>query len=298
MKGKLAALCGLVLLLGSGACGGSIKKDAVAPAPEATLLAPVLGMPAMEEETKRIIAELILHLPPEQASRVQGMPVEFEHTDEINAFAGCDENGPFIEGTTGFLDVANGLAQTLAADQLFGLQTHEAYARQVVDKVMDDKPNLYYDLSNLPPETALDKKRLSRAHEIFDDIVAFTFGHELAHHYLGHTPCAAKTDMERNLARLGDIATRFAPMLNQPAEVAADQAGIQNVMITGRARTSHPLDEGGARMLLTFFDRLEQAAGQGNRSLLKSFLMTHPPSALRLRVLNDAVARFHASPPP
>jgi hypothetical protein len=293
MRAKLGALA---LVAALGACGP--KKDVVAPPPAADLLTPVLGMPAMEDETKRVIAELIDHLPPDQASRVKGVPIEFEQTDEINAYAGCDEKGPFIAGTTGLLDVANGLAQTLAADQLFGLQTHEKYAKQVVDKVMEDKPNLYYDLSNLPPETALDKKRLSRAHEIFDDIVAFTFGHELAHHYLGHTPCAAKTDLERNLARLGDIATRFAPVLNQPAEVAADQAGIQNVLVTGRARATHPLNEGGARMLLTFFDRLEQAAGQGNRSLLKSFLMTHPPSALRLRVLNESVARFQGAPPP
>jgi len=292
MRARLGALALAAVL---GACGGP-KKDVAAPTTATDLLPPVLGMPAMEDETKRVVAELIEHLPADQASRVRGMPLAFEHTDEINAFAGCDEKGPFVEGTTGLLDVANGLAQTLAADQLFGLQTHEAYAKQVVDKVMEDKPNLYYDLSNLPPETALDKKRLSRAHEIFDDIVAFTFGHELAHHYLGHTPCAAKTDMERNLARLGDIATSFIPVLNQPAEVAADQAGILNVLVTGRARATHPLDEGGARMLLTFFDRLEQAAGQGNRSLLKTFLMTHPPSLLRLRVLNDSVARFHGAP--
>lgn len=290
------AIGALAIALGVAACGP--KKEVVAPPPPVDLLAPVLGMPAMEEETKRILAELISHLPPDQASRVRGMPIEFEQTDEINAYAGCDETGAFVAGTTGLLDVANGLAQTLAADQLFGLATHEKYVKFVVDKVMEDKPNLFYDLSNLPPETALDKKRLSRAHEIFDDIVAFTFGHELAHHYLGHTPCAATTPLERNLARLGDIATRFAPVLNQPAEIAADQAGIQSVLVTARARTTHPFNEGGARMLLTFFDRLEQAVGQGNRSLLKTFLMTHPPSALRLRVLNDSVARFQAAPPP
>lgn len=297
MTAKLRGFVLGALALGVAACGPK-KPTVVAPPPQLDLLPPVLGMPAMEDETKRVLAELIEHLPPDQATRVRGMPLGFEHTDEINAYAGCDEKGPFVEGTTGFLDVANGLAQTLATDQLFGLQTHEAYVKVVVAKVMDDKPNLFYDLSNLPPETALDKTRLSRAHEIFDDIVAFTFGHELAHHYLGHTPCAATTPLERDLARFGDIATRLAPVLNQPAEVAADQAGIQNVLVTAHARASHPFNEGGARMLLTFFDRLEQAAGQGNRSLLKTFLMTHPPSALRLRVLNESVARIQGARAP
>ncbi len=280
------------------ACGHTEPKPKDPEPPKPDLLLPVLGHDAQENETRAVLKELVKNLPPEQKSRVEKIPLVFEKSNEVNAFAGCDDKGPFIAGTTGLLDIANGLAQTLATDEMQGptSKTYDAYLKVAVDKVLDEKPNLFYDLGNLPPDLGLDKARLSRAHEIFDDIVAFTFGHELAHHYLGHTPCATKTPLERDLANLGNIFTNFAPILNQPAEIAADQNGIFNVLFTGRARgTLHPLTDRGAKMLLSFFASLEDAAGGGNRSFLKNFLSTHPPSPLRLRVLDEAIARWHQS---
>lgn len=254
----------------------------------------------MQAEVRVVLDEIIAHLSPDYGARVRGIPLKFDpDPEEVNAYAGCENGAAYMALTQGMLDALDGLSQTKATDELFGTQTYEAYAAVVVPRLVQPKGGgAALPLGTIPVQLLADARRLSRAHELFDDVAAFTFGHELAHHYLGHTPCAATTPLERNLARLGDIATRFAPVLNQPAEIAADQAGIQSVLVTARARTTHPFNEGGARMLLTFFDRLEQAVGQGNRSLLKTFLMTHPPSALRLRVLNDSVARFQAAPPP
>ncbi len=277
------------------ACGHKNPEPVTPQPPPQDLLLPVLGHDNQQEETRVVLKELVQNLPPDQKSRVEKIPIVFEKTSEVNAFAGCDDKGPFIAGTTGLLDIANGIAQTLATDEMKGTKTYDAYLKVAIDKVLEEKPNLYYDLGNLTPDVGLDKARLSRAHEIFDDIVAFTFGHELAHHYLGHTPCATKTPLERDLANLGNIFVNMAPILNQPAEIAADQNGIFNVLFTGRNRARHPFTEKGARLLLNFFSALEDAAGAGNRSFLKNFRSTHPPSPLRLRVLDEAIARWHQS---
>ena len=285
---RALALVGLALV----ACAKNTPPPEEPKPAAPDLLPAVLGHEAQQEETRAVLKELVKNLPPEQRTRVQKIPLVFEKSSEVNAFAGCDDKGPFIAGTTGLLDIANGIAQTLATDEMKGTHTYDAYLKVAVDKVLDEKPNLFYDLGNLAPDVGLDKARLSRAHEIFDDIVAFTFGHELAHHYLGHTPCATTTPLERDLANLGNVFTNLAPILNQPAEIAADQNGIFNVLFTGRTREHHPFTEKGARLLLTFFASLEDAAGSGNRSFLKNFLSTHPASPLRLRVLDEAVARF------
>ncbi|CAN5256968.1 hypothetical protein BH09MYX1_BH09MYX1_55230 [soil metagenome] len=295
MTSKFHGALGALVLTSAAvfACGHKTPDPVTPEPPKQDLLAPVLGHDAQEAETRAVLKELIQNLPPDQRARVEKIPMVFEKSNEVNAFAGCDDKGPFIAGTTGLLDIANGIAQTLATDEMRGTKTYDAYLKVAVEKVLDEKPNLFYDLGNLPPDVGLDKTRLSRAHELFDDIVAFTFGHELAHHYLGHTPCATKTPLERDLANLGNIFVNIAPILNQPAEIAADQNGIFNVLFTGRNRARHPFTEKGARLLLQFFSSLEDAAGSGNRSFLRNFLSTHPPSPFRLRVLDEAIARWH-----
>ncbi len=72
-----------------------------------------------------------------------------------------------------------------------------------------------------------DARRISRAHEMFDEIAAFTFGHELAHHYWGHTGCAngQASGFGPALEQLGRIVTNLGTVFNQPNEIAADSAG-------------------------------------------------------------------------
>ncbi len=295
MKAHFLRACGAFAVATALACSHESPKPKEPEPPPVDLLPAVLDRNGEEAETRAVLKELVANLPPEQKSRVEKIPMVFEKSSDVNAFAGCDDKGPFIAGTTGLLDIANGIAQTLATDEMRGQGSHtyDDYLKVAVDKVLEDTPNLFYDLGNLPPDVGLDKARLSRAHEIFDDVVAFTFGHELAHHYLGHTPCATKTPLERDLANLGNIFSNFAPILNQPAEIAADQNGIFNVLFTGRSRARHPFTDRGAKLLLEFFASLEKAAGDGNRSFLRNFLSTHPASPLRLRVLDEAIARWH-----
>ena len=254
------------------------------PPPTRMPLPPLLGAPAIQAEVRLVLDELIRNLSPDYQKRVVGIPLKFEtDPNEINAYAGCDEQGAsYMAATQGMLDAIDGMANTKATDELFGTQTYDAYTAAVIPKVIAPKGgSAALPLTIIPLQYAADLRRLSRAHELFDDIVAFTFGHELAHHYLGHTGCAnGSTQLQQGLAVLGHLGTKLVPLFNQPNELAADNIGLFNVMDTGRAR--RPLfewSEKGGLLMLDFFSRVERAAGS---SPLVSFLRSHPPSRDRM----------------
>ena len=53
---------------------------------------------------------------------------------------------------------------------------------------------------------------------------AFTFGHELSHHYLGHTGCAMQqaNNVQQAIAQIGQLLTSGPAAFNQPNEMLAD----------------------------------------------------------------------------
>jgi hypothetical protein len=142
---------------------------------------------------------------------------------------------------------------------------------------------------------------LSRAHEIFDDVIAFTFGHELSHHYLGHTGCAnGDQKPPQTLEDVAKIIARKAsnvPVFNQPNEVAADNWGVINVLETGKARppVQYRLTEKGGLLLLDFFSRIEAAAGMNN--LLVAFLVSHPNSRFRYTFVQNTAQTWWSQQP-
>jgi hypothetical protein len=213
----------------------------------------------------------------------------------VNAFAGCDSKGaPFVAATEGLLLAIDAIAQTQATDELFGTHTYEAYANAIAPELVKphgSSPAL--PMGIIPAPQLLSLQRLSRAHELFDEIAAFTFGHELSHHYLGHTGCAiGSVATALDPAMLGRIATGLVPGLNQPNELAADSAGVVNVLDTGLARSrghSYRWTEQGGLSLLDFFARMERAAGLSPLNPI-GFLQTHPNPAFRIPIA-QTVAR-------
>jgi hypothetical protein len=125
-------------------------------------------------------------------------------------------------------------------------------------------------------------------------MVAFTFGHELSHHYLGHTGCAhgQPPGVPPALSSMGRLLSSALPGLNQPNEIAADTSGCINVLDSGRARSAQAYrwNEEGALWLLDFFSRLERASGA---SPLLGFLRTHPNPSLRLPLVQGVAATWH-----
>jgi hypothetical protein len=272
-----------------------------APAPGRPLLGALFGSSAWQAEVRAVVRELISNLSAGNAARVATIPLVFDpNPNEVNAFAGCDDSGaPFVAGTEGLLEAVDGIAQTKATDELFGTQTYVAYMNAVLPRLLSaNGGSAMLSAGVIAPQYWADPRRISRAHEMFDEIVAFTFGHELSHHYLGHTGCANGQGAGGGpgIAELGQLAASIIPGLNQPNEVLADTNGCINTLDTGRARAAQAYrwSEEGGLWLLDFFARLEAASGANP---LLGFLRTHPNPGLRIPIVQTVAATWRFQHP-
>lgn len=268
------------------------------------LLAPLAGAAAWQQEVRIVLAELVNNLSAANQAKVRGIPLVFDaDPNEVNAYAGCDDQGaPYLAGTEGLLEAVDAMAQTRATDEIYRTQTYEAYMAYVAPRMVQKGgggPALPAGI--IPVQYWADGNRFSRAHEIYDEIVAFTFGHELGHHYLGHTGCAngqSPSGGGPTPAQVGQLFTRILPGLNQPNEAAADVAGALNTLDTGRARQAVGFrwTEAGGLTLLDFFGRLERAAGISPLNPI-GFLRTHPNPALRIPIVQTAAQTWRFQHP-
>jgi len=252
-----------------------------------------------------ILAELIRALPAQSRPLVEGIPLNVDPTIEVNAFAGCDDKGnPYMATTAGILEAVDAISQTKATDELFGTQTYEAYCAQVLPAIVSS-PNARAGLPAgiIPAQHGGDPRRWSRAREIFQDVIAFTMGHELAHHYLGHTGCAKGQALggAPDFSRLGRAASNVIPVVNQFQESASDSAGIYDVLDAGRARRpQYEWSEYGAVTLLDYFARIERAAGGGGPFSVLSpvaLLKSHPNPLIRIPIVQQYARTWRASHP-
>jgi hypothetical protein len=272
-----------------------------APPSNRPLLGPLLGPIMWQAEVRAVVSELEGNLTPEQQTLVAGIPMVFDpDPNNVNAFAGCDDSGaPFVAGTEGLLETLDAIAQTRATDELFGTHAYDAYARAVTPQLVSSptaSPALPPGI--IPFQLVVDARRVSRAHEMFDEIAAFTFGHELAHHYRGHTGCAhgQPSHVAPAVSDLRRMASSVVPLINQLNENEADQWGCFDVLATGRARQATGLrwTEEGGLWLFDFFARLDGAAGANP---LVGFLRTHPAPGLRAPLVQLDAATWRCQHP-
>jgi hypothetical protein len=275
------------------------------PPPQTTraLLAPLAGAAAWQQEVRSVLAELIAQLSADKQQKVRGIPLVFDpDPNEVNAYAGCDEQGnPFLAGTEGLLEAVDAMSQTRATDEQFQTQTYEAYTSYAAPRLVQKAGSPALVAGIIAPQHWGDARRFSRAHEMFDEIVAFTFGHELAHHYLGHTGCANGQAQSNgpNPAQIGNLFIRILPGLNQPNEALADINGIVNTLDTGRARAQggyYRWTEAGGLTLLDFFARMERAAGISPLNPI-GFIRTHPNPALRIPTVQTTASTWRMQHP-
>jgi Zn-dependent protease with chaperone function len=275
-------------------------------APQAAhaLLLPLVGPQAWEQEVRLVIQELESTLSPEYAARVRNIPLVVDpNRGDVNAFAGCNDQGsPFIAATEGLLEAIDAIAQTQANDELYGTHTYDQYTATVMPHLAQGKgQSAALPLGIIPFTTVLDPRRLSRAHELFDEIAAFTFGHEISHHYLGHTGCAngQAGGPVATAVQMGQVFLRVAPVFNQPLEAAADTYGCNNVLDTGRARGARGLyvwTERGGLSLLDFFLRLERAAGVSPVNPI-GYVQSHPSPRFRIPAVQGVAQVWHLQHP-
>jgi hypothetical protein len=276
---------------------GPAPSPAPAPGPNRPLLPGLVGAAMWQAETRAVLQELEANLSPDKQQLIAGVPLEFDpDPTQVNAFAGCDDSGaPFIAGTEGLLEAIDGIAQTKATDELFGTRTYDAYSAAVTPSLVSPQGgSAMLPGGIIPPQLWPDPRRISRAHEMFDELVGFTFGHELSHHYLGHTGCAhgQPAGVPPPVSDLGRMLSNAVPLFNQPNEIAADSAGCINVLDTGLARSTRAYrwTEEGGLWLLDFFARMEGAAGSNP---LMGFLRTHPNPGLRIPIVQGVAATWH-----
>jgi hypothetical protein len=254
-----------------------------------------------QAEARAVFGELGSNLGAHDQALIASIPLVFDPSaTEVNAFAGCDDGGaPFVAGTEGLLEAIDGISQTRATDELFGARAYDAYTNAVVPTLVSGqgRGSALLPPGVVAPQFWADARRVSRAHEIFDEIVAFTFGHELAHHYLGHTGCAhgQPQGVPPAVSDLARLVTSAVPFLNQYNEAKADELGCDNVLDSGRARAARAYrwTEEGAVFLFDFFARLERAAGPNPFG----FLQTHPNPGLRIPLVQITAGTWHLQHP-
>ncbi len=274
---------------------------APAPGPARPLLGALVGAAAWQAEVRAVAKELVANLNAQYQPRVATVPIVFDpNPNDVNAFAACNDSGaPYVAATEGLLDAIDAISQTRATDELFGTQTYQTYANTVAPRIVTKGGgSALLPAGIIAPAYWADPRRISRAHEIFDETVAFTFGHELSHHYLGQTGCAMQqaNSVEQALAQIGQVLTSGPAVFNQPNEMLADNYGCRSTLDTGLARSTvaYRWTEAGGLWLLDFFEHLSRASGAG---VIASINMSHPDPAFRITLVQGAAASWHLQHP-
>jgi hypothetical protein len=242
----------------------------------------------LEQEARDIHQALLAALDSRENEQTRSIPFEVvDEASEPNAAAACTRASrtALMMITSAMLELAAGIAETKAYDEVAGTDTYDQYVTTVIDQVRNERPveGPSPSLHSAPHST--DPHKLARQRHLFDQQVAFIVGHELAHHYRGHTNCVSgRTDAEVQRDELAQILAHTVPPFSQPREVEADMWGVTNVMEAGRTRTGGTWTHEGALINLDFFRRLSD---RGGNELLLAFLSTHPPAFIRIPIVRS-----------
>ncbi len=268
--------------------GQPAANEALAPAPPGSYDATGAFTQAfLQMETRAVLSELVAALAPEHQVRVANIPLEFTtNLAEVNAAAGCRRAGGSLMAVTGgMLALVSAASEAKAADELANTQLLSAYYDQTVQAVRRELPVQPLAPGMVPPQVALDPRKLARQRFLFDEQMGFILGHELGHHYRGHTGCAQGGNAVGQEAQAEDIVRAVSntmPLFNQPVEMEADAWGVVDVLDAGARRVGGRWTEEGATLSMDFFQRLE---GERGTSPILLFVRSHPPAVIRRPVI-------------
>ncbi len=245
----------------------------------------------LEQEAETIHNALVAALDPHPRAQVEHIPFRvLDQADEPNAAAICAHGAPQMVITSAMLTLAAGIAEAKAYDEAAGTETLDRYVTDVVRRVRAEEPVPGVDASLHAAPHATDPNKLARQRHLFDEQVAFILGHELAHHYRGHTDCVSgRTDQEIQRDELARMLAHTVPPFSQPREVEADMWGVVDVLEAGHERRGGTWTEEGALINLDFFRRLSD---EGGPDLLLAFLSTHPPAMVRIPIVRATAQQW------
>src|SRR5262249_8970893 len=147
----------------------------------------------MRKEPMSVVTELTGALSTTDRAKVKSIPIQIvDDAKDVNAFATSDHSGgAFVGITAPLLLIMARTAETRAFDETYGTSKYNELANGFANEVKAQKTVTGPGPGFLPLPQALDPRKLSRQTFLFDEQLAFVLGHELAHHYRGHTGCAA-----------------------------------------------------------------------------------------------------------
>jgi len=245
----------------------------------------------LRQEAKTVLDALVAALADNHRTRVLGIPLAvIEDQKEVNAFAGCDKSGrAYMAITSPLLTIQASTSEAKAYDELYGTRAYDEYIDSVAGSVRSGRGVQGLPPGKLPLPNALDSRKLARQKHLYDEQLAFVLGHELAHHYRGHTGCAnGGSSTGVGAEDITRLLSNVVPTLNQPVEVDADQFGVRNVLDAG-VRQPVAWTEGGAMMTLDFFGRLSK---MGPEVLLLGFFQTHPHPSVRTPIVQSTAQQW------
>lgn len=238
----------------------------------------------LHAEAERVMHELLAALPDDwRRDEVDG--VELSHEEFfgiVNAFAGCEGLAPRVAVTDGLLELIARLAAARAMEERFDVDAVGAFERYFAEH------HRAPPLGREDPAMWNDAGKLALQRDLYDEMIGWVIGHELAHHYLGHVRCGRDGGVVDDLRH---VAHAIVPAFQQLDELAADAAGIDLLLITAR-RTGRPWHERGARLLLGLFAHVEHFEPT---DLALAFVLTHPPATVRLPALRATVAAWYVT---
>lgn len=249
----------------------------------------------LEQRAHTVHQALVAALDARQNEQTRAIPFEvLDEPNEPNAAAGCTRatRTPVMMITSAMLELAAGIAEAKAYDEAAGTSTYDQYVTAVIEQVRNQRPvqGVHPSLHTAPHST--DPHKLARQVHLYDQQVAFIVGHELAHHYRGHTDCVSgRTDAERERDAISRRLAHTIPTFSQPREVEADMWGVVNVMESGRGRSGGVWNQEGALLNMDFFRRL---ADRGGAELVLAFLSTHPPALVRIPIVRSTAQQWRA----
>ena len=270
--------------------GGTFGIPGIPGLPGLKLFSPsgALLMPAMKDEAKKIYQKEKDALPASKKAVVDKIPLLTDPSrSEINAFAGCDDGGKtFVVVTEGLYQMIDLIAQTRATDEIFGTDFYDEYIKELAKQQEGKAQILPLPPGALDPTKSLDQRKLQRQRQIFDEAIGYVVGHELGHHYLGHlgSTCGGGGG---GVIKAGDIvnaARKILPAINQPNEIAADMAGINNLLDAGQNESDYKWSEGGGLLVIDFFKKLRDL---NPGAVLFTFSSTHPAPEVRAPIVKN-----------
>jgi len=247
-----------------------------------------LLMPFMKDEAKKLYQKLKDALPANKKSIVDNIPLLSDPSkDDVNAFAGCDDSGKtFVVVTEGLYQMIDLIAQTRATDETFGTDFYDEYIKDLAAQQEGKATILPLPPGALDPTKSLDQRKLQRQRQIFDEEIGYVVGHELGHHYLGHlgSTCGASKGPATAIPDMQNAVRKILPAINQPNEIAADMAGINNLLDMGQNESDYHFGEGGALLVLDFFKKVQDLHPGG---VLFTFMSTHPAPEIRSPIVKN-----------